>query len=358
MVTNGGYRPNFTSVIDLQKISRMPRLGKIRLGKKAISQKTGNEYPVETDYLVVPPEVAVVYGPEPKEVDVMLPTNDITEIFPYSYTWFGQSKGVKCQGNGDIAARYDEEKKKWVEHKCPCEKLEAGECSLRGMLRVILYRVDLGGVYQIDTGSINSVIDIKSGIEHVQKMLGFVAFVPLKLKRIPRTTHHDGKKQDHYTLHLHLAPNADLFALKENALKELSRGITYQLPKAEFENPEQDEGAEIITVADEEPTPPQAVPEKPRDPKKNGKRLRDFPQALEQLRQKIEAETVIDDGVERTVNMPLFLEYLQSEGLLEPDEEGELDPGNMLFADSTALTRGWGEKINDYWRWVGRTYPG
>lgn len=91
--------------------------------------------------------------------------------------------------------------------------------------------------------------------------------------------------------------------------------------------------------------------------KANGKRLRDFPGALEQLQKRIEDEAVVEGDITRKVKMPLFLEYLQSENLLEPDEKGELDLGNMLFADSTALTKDWDKKIGDYWRWVDKTYP-
>ena len=49
------------------EITRMPRLGKIRLGVKKTSDKTGAEYPSAVDYFVCPDEVKSVYGEQPKE---------------------------------------------------------------------------------------------------------------------------------------------------------------------------------------------------------------------------------------------------------------------------------------------------
>ena len=60
-----GFKGQFTKIKGLSDKRRLPRLGKIRLGVKAISQKSGKEYPKETDYFVCPPEVQAVYGEKP-----------------------------------------------------------------------------------------------------------------------------------------------------------------------------------------------------------------------------------------------------------------------------------------------------
>ena len=73
--------PKFTRIKGVSDQRRLPRLGKIRLGVKATA-KSGKEYPVEKDYFVVPPEVAAIYGEQPKELDVMLPVNDPEVCFP------------------------------------------------------------------------------------------------------------------------------------------------------------------------------------------------------------------------------------------------------------------------------------
>ena len=93
------FRQNFSTIKGLSDRRRMPLMGKIRLGIKVKTEK-GTEYPKETDYFVCPDEVIAVFGPEPKEIDIMLTHNDIPTLFPMSYVWYGRSRGAKCRGNG------------------------------------------------------------------------------------------------------------------------------------------------------------------------------------------------------------------------------------------------------------------
>src|SRR3990167_6183180 len=92
----------------LSEQRRLPRLGKIRLGIKKISQRTGKEFPTETSYFVVPPEVAKIYGETPTELDVMIPVEDASVRIPQAYEMYGSGKGLKCIGDGELAYRYDE----------------------------------------------------------------------------------------------------------------------------------------------------------------------------------------------------------------------------------------------------------
>lgn len=203
----------FTQIKGLSENRRLPRMGKIRLGirmkKKAADNRCKHEkgatcnfctYPKETEYFVVPPEVAKVYGDKPTELDIMLPVNDLNVIFPQAYEMYGSGRGLFCSGDGETAIRLNPETKSFDERKCPCEYLEQKKCSQRAHLLAILPMVSPGGVYQFDTSSINSIIDINSSLEYVQAMIGRFAMVQLKIKRIPTQTHHDGKKQTHYTM--------------------------------------------------------------------------------------------------------------------------------------------------------------
>jgi len=157
----------FTRVKGVSEQRRLPRLGKIRLGVKVVNPKTGAERPREVDYFVVPPEVAKIYGEQPKELDVLFPVNDIEIIFPQAYKWYGKSRGLKCIGNGVTAYRYNEETGTMQERECPCE-IKGTQCALRAHLLFILPKVSMGGIYQIDVGSYNSIIDINSGLEYIQ----------------------------------------------------------------------------------------------------------------------------------------------------------------------------------------------
>ncbi len=244
------FKGQFTRIKGVSERRRLPRLGKIRLGIKKVSKKSGKEYPAEVDYFVVPPEVEKLYGPQPKELDVMLPVNELDVIFPQKYTWYGQSRGPKCIGNGENAIRVNEQTGEFEDRECPCELLEEGKCQRRAHLMVILPQISLGGVYQIDVGSYHSIVDINSGLEYVEALIGRFAMVPLKLRRVPRDTYGSGSKQTHYTLSIHADVNVDMLnALRENTQKILM-GQQYALPAPEQINPVMDEGK--IEYIDEE----------------------------------------------------------------------------------------------------------
>lgn len=167
----------------LSEIRRLPRLGKIRLGEKKISNK-GKEYPVETSYFVVPDEVAKVYGPNPAVLDILFPLEDPDLVFPHARKLYS-ARGLICVGNGETAMSYSPAADGLEEIICPCDKADAGGgCRRVGNLMVILPLVSLGGIYQIDVSGRNSIININSGLEYVKSLCRRLAFVPIKLKRI------------------------------------------------------------------------------------------------------------------------------------------------------------------------------
>ena len=254
-----GFKPKFTRIQEgFSQNRRIPRLGRIRLGIKVQKLHNGQpvfkdgkpvEYPKETEHFVVPEEVARVYGDRPTELDVMFFSNDPEIIFPQSLIWYGSSKGVKCRGNGVEAERYNEQTSTWEPRTCPCEQRKTkqnlrGECDEVGHLLVTLPKVNVGGVYQIDTRSYNSTVDINSGLELVQALLatpehpeGRIAMVPLKLRRVKRDTHHDGKKQIHYPMTLTLdADVAGLHRLREDT-KRILHTARFQIEGPAEENP-------------------------------------------------------------------------------------------------------------------------
>lgn len=258
------FKPRISKIVGMSDRRRLPRLGKIRLGVKVVSKKTGNEYPKETDYFVCPPEVTKAYKEEfpdgeIKTLDVMFPVNDIEVIFPQAYKFYGKTKGLKCAGNGELAYRAGENGS-FKEISCPCEKLESGQCSQRANLMVLLPKVNLGGIYQIDVGSYHSIVDVNSGIDYVRAVmkqtlgLDRFAMIPLLLKREPKETHHEGGKQIHYTLRLFL--NVTIEQLNEmKSDNRILRPPQFALPPVEEVNPEFDEGATIEEEEKQEEEP-------------------------------------------------------------------------------------------------------
>jgi len=251
----------FTRVKGVSEQRRLPRLGKIRLGVKVVNPKTGAEYPREVDYFVVPPEVAKIYGEKPKELDVLFPVNDIEIIFPQAYKWYGESRGLKCIGNGVTAYRLNEETGAMEERECPCE-IKGTQCTLRAHLLVILPKVSMGGVYQIDVGSYNSIIDINSGLEYIQSLIGRFSMVPLKLKRVPREIVYEGNKRIHYPLQIVFEGDIDLINALRGETTRILATTNVALPAIEDVNPRFDEEAVVVvdeTEEEEEPQPVQQI---------------------------------------------------------------------------------------------------
>jgi len=228
------FKCRFARIKELSDRRRLPRLGKIRLGVKDVSRNTGGEFPRETDYFVVPPEVARVYGERPTSLDVMVPINEIEAVFPQAYKWYGGIRGLKCVGDGEVAMRLKDETQRMLAIKCPCEHLDSKECQRRAHLLVILPKINMGGIYQIDVGSYHSIIDINSGLDYVHALIGRFAMVPLRLCRSPKQTHAEGGKQLHYTLQLFLDADVDgINALRENTSRVLLSTRNLALPPPE-----------------------------------------------------------------------------------------------------------------------------
>lgn len=263
-MSNSSFRSQFTRIKGVSDRRRLPRLGKIRLGLRVKNKIPSTKcrcgpnegcfyctHGVETTYFVVPEEVALVYGKNPVKLDVRFPMDDLDICFPQFYGWYGSSKGLKCSGDGERALRYNEDKKIMESRDCPCEKQDEGDCNRRAYLRVILPRVNMGGVYEISTSSINSIVDVNSGVDYtkalIKAVLGIelIALIPLTLERKLIEIHREGKKEKHYTLRLY--PNITIEEL--NKLKGDHRLLAppqYTLPAPLTENPEFDEGATII----------------------------------------------------------------------------------------------------------------
>ena len=257
MTEVNSFRQKYTRISGLSSIRRLPRLGKIRLGIKKVSAK-GKEYPSETDYFVCPAEIKKVIGDEPKELNIMFPLNDPEALFPQAYKWYGSSKGLKCRGDGETALRLNEETGEMEERSCPCELLESGKCKQRASLSFMMPGIKIGGVYQIDLSSYHSIVDINSGLDYAMAMLGGrIAMVPFILRRVPKETHNEGKKQIHYTLQLELdipVEYAQKIREGENIYMMQKKRFEIEAP-VEYGNPAHDnkeDGAVIVEETEDD----------------------------------------------------------------------------------------------------------
>ncbi len=162
---------------------RLPRRGKIRLGEKKVSEKTGKEYPSALDFFMCPDEVKEIYGEQPRKLDIMIPMEETESFFPQHYKQYGSSAGLVCKGDGETATLMEEDSMKEIECQGQeCQYYQEKSCRRVGNLQVILPKVKGLGVYQIDTSSRNSIVNLNSGLKMLRGMLGRISWIPLVLE--------------------------------------------------------------------------------------------------------------------------------------------------------------------------------
>ena len=191
-----------TPIDKISDIRRLPRLGKVRLGIKKEGQK--GTYPQAVDYFVCPEEVKAVHGDNPRELPVMFPNDDLELVAPQWLKCYSYSQGLICKGDGkhckrkvdtatgDFASR---DTREWVMTESICEPehcpmIGTKQCRKVMSLLFILHEVPGLGVYQLDTSSFYSIVNLNSQLapdgflRHFTK--GRIAFIPLILSVEPR----------------------------------------------------------------------------------------------------------------------------------------------------------------------------
>ena len=217
-------------------IVRLPRLGKIRLGEKGISQ-SGKEYPRALDHFNFKdaPAVEAVYGAACKEIDVMFPCEDESKFFDPALRSYGKSRGLFCSSRDGLTAMrvrlgisdgtfgktpkgqpFDPQGEEYIKRtgediavgemfEIPCQHLECPFyehklCRATTRLLVLLPKVDGFGCWEIDTTSRNGTINLQSYIAAIRAAAGRVSMIPIKLKLQPQEVQVEGKKKVVYVL--------------------------------------------------------------------------------------------------------------------------------------------------------------
>ena len=239
----------------LSDVVRLPRRGKIRLGERVVSEG-GKEYPRATEHFVVPDEVREVYGAAPTSMEIIFPVEDQGVFASQFYRSYSQSRGLVCKGDGDRAARLIDvatktgepmtgeltgdiagpgaEQVEWLDDiPCPgqaCHYYQGGQCSESMILEFLLPGVPGWGVWQLDTKSVNGMINVNSCLALLRQLLGRVSGIPLILSLEPMEVHPDGRKK---TVHvLQLRPRETM----ANMLAAAARVTTNTI--IEFQDPE------------------------------------------------------------------------------------------------------------------------
>lgn len=198
----------------LSEKRRFSRGGKIRLGEKR-KTKDGKEYPAKLDYMLFDPQdekllpkLHKLYGDKPDELLVCFPSENLEEVFPQYYKCYGTS-GLLCKGDG-VTANRTAEGGALVECECAtpehCEYAqERGKggkpgCKQLASLQFFLVDFDNMFVWQIDTTSYHSIVNVNSALDIMKRTLGRISFIPVTLILKPQQIQPDGKKQIAYVL--------------------------------------------------------------------------------------------------------------------------------------------------------------
>lgn len=208
----------------LSENRRLIRIGKIHLGIKVekLDPKTGEPvyntrgeiitYPKATDYFVCPPEVQEVYGERPDRLDIIIPVEDDEVWCHQYYRQYSRTRGLVCKGTGETCNRKidpqtgaivtrDSKEYVWKEGlPCggpACPDYQAKKCQEVMNLQFLLPRVPGLGVWQIDTGSINSIRNINDNAAMLRAICDRVSWIPLTLTLEPKEVINpdDGKKK-------------------------------------------------------------------------------------------------------------------------------------------------------------------
>lgn len=190
------------------EVVRLPRLGKIRLGIKK-ENASGVLYPCPTNHFVCPEEVRKVFGEKPRELRIMFPTNDQTQWASQYLRCYSASRGLVCRGDGETSvAKIDvrtgeiagkesveTELKEITCNPAKCAHYQKVQCRRVMNLQFLLPDCPGFGVYQLDTSSFYSIVNVNSSLELIRGTCGRLSMIPLSLKLVEQEVQPEGKKK-------------------------------------------------------------------------------------------------------------------------------------------------------------------
>jgi len=266
---------------------RLPRIGKIHLGIMAETKK-GVPYPKAVDYFVFPSgdapgadlhsELVKTFGEKPRELRVIFPLEDEERIASQYYRCYSKTRGLICKGDGEKSLRLvdantgslaDRDSQKVEMREMVCQGRDcpdyAKKCKELMNLQFILPEISGLGIWQIDTGSINSIRNINGCLDLIRSIYNRISMVPLilALEQIDVVNPDDGKKKKVWVLNLRSTDNMIQAAMKARMKPlELITGISEDImPDEVLETPVPDDERPALVTPDHEGLAGEPIPE-------------------------------------------------------------------------------------------------
>lgn len=195
-----------------QRQPRFRRIGRIRMGHKAKSQRTGSEYPVADPYFVLTDALDLVelLGERPTTIPIEFIFDDLELTFPHYMRRYSKS-GLLCLGGETVLYRKVQDGPKWREdvkdgkaldaagkiiwdgdhqeraRTIPCDGESCpyytrGECKPTGFLRFIVRGAERQGFYDIVCHQ-RAVFGILAQLRMTAGLFGHLTGIPFLLHR-------------------------------------------------------------------------------------------------------------------------------------------------------------------------------
>jgi hypothetical protein len=195
---------------------RLVRAGHLRIGEK-VPTRNGGERPSKIDYFKFDPEPQFaalaplfhqIYGDRPTRITIALISDDPDKTFNTSYSCYGKGTGLKCRGDGETATRFTDQGD--IEVPCPgpdaCEFARKNGCKSLGMLQFFIQGLPTLHIFQINTGSYNSIVNLDSQIKMFSMLRnGGIGGVWIDLVLMEKEGQADGKRVKFWCLSLDTA---------------------------------------------------------------------------------------------------------------------------------------------------------
>jgi len=235
--------------------SRLRRIGHIRLGDKTLSEKTGFDHPRALDHFTLDPvdpdflpELNALYGEQPRRLPVVFPSNDLEVTCSCYYRLYRSQERLICKGTGETAVRATEDSpflNDEVQCVGPAEcefslahgprpkpgKQQKPGCRRTAFIQIILPNCPRFGVWQINTGSRNGILNLLSAFRQLRGATGRIAFLPpvwLVIEPRQFLNPETGKPQNNYIMDVEIPMS--LVQLQEAAHASRATGLDVPLP--------------------------------------------------------------------------------------------------------------------------------
>lgn len=179
--------------------------GKVKIGERKTITTKGNkevEIPTKLDYFRFVPDnpqlledFQAIYGPEPRQLPIMLPSNDRGQAFPQAFCCW-KAKKLWCTGDNQTASRATAtggREEVPCNDQCPFrympglpdgEEKKQRTCKPEGLLRFMLPELPTMHVFTFKAAKM-SIESINTSLDLVEGMCGRIGFVPMNMSLVP-----------------------------------------------------------------------------------------------------------------------------------------------------------------------------